>query len=70
MKKFILATVVGIYAFALWYIIGAFYSTTFDITKWSVETRAVISMFGGITSFVAIITYLMWDGIKQLKSRQ
>lgn len=64
MKKFILATLIGIYAFAIWYIIGAFYSTTFDITKWSVETRAVISMFGGLTSFVSMITFLMFEDIK------
>ena len=64
MKKFILATIAGLYSFALWYIIGAFYSTSFDITSWSVETRAVISMFGGLTSFITIITYIMWDDIK------
>lgn len=59
MKKFILATILGIYAFALWYIIGSFYSTTFDISKWTIETRAVISMFGGLTSFVSIVIYLI-----------
>ena len=59
MKKFILSTILGIYTFALWYIIGSFYSTTFDIIKWSVETRAVISMFGGLTSFVSIVIYLI-----------
>lgn len=64
MKKFILATIIGIYAFALWYIIGAFYSTTFDISKWTIETREMISIFGGLTSFVGIITSLMWDSIK------
>lgn len=64
MKKLILATIAGIYAFALLYIIGAFYSTTFDISKWTLETRAVISMFGGLTSFVIIITVFMYDDIK------
>jgi hypothetical protein len=64
MKKFILATIIGIYAFAFWYIIGVFYSTAFDISKWSAETRFVISLFGGLTSFICIITSLMWDSIK------
>lgn len=64
MNKFILATIFGIYAFALWYLLGAFYSITFDITKWSEATRGLICIFGGLTSFVCMITYSMWEDIK------
>ena len=39
--------------FLVSYLLGAFYSVSFDISKWQQMTRLTVVIFGGLISFLA-----------------
>jgi VIT1/CCC1 family predicted Fe2+/Mn2+ transporter len=60
MKQIIKMIIIGSITFTLVYLLGSFYNTTFNITKWSEESRFVISLFGGMFSLVSIISFYIF----------
>lgn len=50
MKNIITSILAGVISFVLFYLIGAFVQTSFDITKWSESARVLVGSFGGIVS--------------------
>jgi hypothetical protein len=41
--------------FAFFYLLGAFYSASFDISKWSIDTRFAIVFIGGFFSAIVMV---------------
>jgi hypothetical protein len=50
MKKLIWSLLVATIMFAFVYCLGAFYSISFDLTKWSESCRSLVTIMGGIFS--------------------
>lgn len=50
--------------FSLFYLIGSFFATTFDISKWSDSERFVISMFGGFISMFVLAISIANENLK------
>ena len=46
MLKILKATISALFLFTLFYLVGAFYATTFDISKWPDITRWIVSVMG------------------------
>jgi hypothetical protein len=58
-KNFIYSTLIGVFVFALFYLLGSFYSVSFDISKWTLETKGFISVIVGMFAlFSFVITFL------------
>jgi len=58
-KNFIFSTLIGAFVFALFYLLGSFYSVSFNISKWTLETKDFISVIGGMFAlFSFVITFL------------
>lgn len=51
MKNLLLSLLVGCVAFFIIYLFGCFYNVTFDLSKWSVDSRSMIVFVGGIAFF-------------------
>lgn len=64
MKNLIYFTVIFFFCFSIFYLFGAFFSVSFDISEWSEETRGFITCLGG---FCSIVTGLMVLGISNDK---
>lgn len=52
MKNIIYFTITFLFSFSLFYLLGSFYSVSFDISKWSDDARSIVSVIGGLFSFV------------------
>lgn len=52
MNKKHLIWVLPILGFLVVYLLGAFYSATFNITKWAVSTRAIIAVLGALCAIL------------------
>jgi hypothetical protein len=60
MKNILKSTLYGLLTFAFFYLLGAFFSTSIDISKWSADTRFTVALFGGMFSGIVIITAIMY----------
>ena len=60
MKQIIKMIILVSITFTLVYLLGSFYNTTFNITKWSEESRFVIKLFGGIFSLSSVIGFYIF----------
>jgi hypothetical protein len=49
-KNVILFLFVSFLLFSLCYLIGAFTMASFDISKWNIQQRGMVGVFGGIIS--------------------
>lgn len=59
MKKILSSLTAMFGLFFLVYLLGCFYNTTFDISKWNEDSKKVVSVLGGIFSLAAgFVTYL------------
>jgi hypothetical protein len=56
MKDLIIRLLIGAISFLLIYLLGAFYSKTFDISKWTELIRGITGFFGGFA--LALSQYL------------
>jgi hypothetical protein len=54
-KKLIYSTITGIFVFTLLYLLASFYSVTFDISKWDKDTRALLSIIGGMFGAISMV---------------
>jgi len=50
--------------FAFFYLLGAFYSASFDISKWTYDARFAISSIGGFLSALVMIFLGTYGGDK------
>jgi hypothetical protein len=66
-KNFIFATLIGVFVFTLFYLIGAFYSVSFNISKWTEETRNFISVFGGMFGLISFVIAFLFNVNKKLE---
>jgi hypothetical protein len=59
----LLTAFLGIITFGFIYLLGAFYSASFDISKWTYDARFAISLIGGFFSALVMIykTYGGYD---------
>ena len=48
----------GFIVFAVLYLMGAFYSVSFDISQWSDGTRFLVAFIGGVSIFG--VSALVW----------
>jgi hypothetical protein len=48
--------------FAFFYLLGAFYSASFDISRWSIDTRFTIAFFGGFFSALVMVFFGTYGG--------
>lgn len=60
-KNLIFATLIGAFVFALFYLIGSFYSVSFNISKWTSETRNFISVFGGMFGLISFVIAFLFN---------
>jgi hypothetical protein len=60
MKNILKSTLYGLLTFAFFYLLGAFFSTSIDISKWSTDTRFTVALVGGMFSGIVIITAIMY----------
>jgi len=54
----------GIITFGFIYLLGAFYSASFDISKWTYDARFAISSIGGFLSALVMIFLGTYGGDK------
>lgn len=52
---------VGISVFTFFYLMGAFYNATFDISLWSLGSRFTCSLGGGVITAFCMAIYLVFD---------
>lgn len=55
MKKIFKTISIGALVFAFFYLLGAFYNASFDISIWTPPSRFAISLFGGYFSALSMI---------------
>jgi hypothetical protein len=66
-KNFIYSTLIGAFVFALFYLIGSFYSVSFNISKWTFETKGFISTIGGIFALISFVISFLFNLNEKLK---
>lgn len=54
-KSLINSLLIGVFTFALFYLVASFYSVTFDISKWTENTRALVSIIGAMFSAISMV---------------
>jgi hypothetical protein len=55
MKNVILGFVAGCSLFTIAYLLGSFVNTSFDIAKWTVDSRESVGGIGGLISIMVVI---------------
>jgi hypothetical protein len=58
-KTVITSILSGAFTFFLFYLLGAFITTTFNISQWSETARVVVGVFGGFFSLTVICCILI-----------
>jgi hypothetical protein len=66
-KNLIYSTLIGAFVFALFYLLGSFYSTTFNISKWTSETIGLISTLGGMFGLISFAITFIFNLNEKLK---
>jgi hypothetical protein len=46
-----------LFIFSIIYLLGSFYSLSFDISKWNENTRSIVSVMGGFFSLLFGLIY-------------
>jgi len=54
--KVVKSILAALLTFLMFYLIGCFVETSFDLSKWKTDTRVAVAIFGGIFSLVAFIS--------------
>jgi hypothetical protein len=57
MKIIIYSLLYSLLIFGLFYLIGSFIETTFDIREWDSASRGVVGVFGGFASILVGLIY-------------
>jgi len=57
MKNLRFRIILGSLGFLFIYLLGAFYSVTFNISNWLESTRFIISIFGSIAFIIVVAFY-------------
>jgi RsiW-degrading membrane proteinase PrsW (M82 family) len=52
-------------AFGTFYLLGAFYSASFNISNWPVEVRLGVAVFGTLIAFILAAAYLVLSDEKK-----
>lgn len=60
MKKIFKTISIGALVFAFFYLLGAFYNASFDISIWNPSSRFAISLFGGCFSAFSSVVFFMF----------
>jgi hypothetical protein len=58
-KTVIISILSGLFVFFLFYLLGAFITTTFNISQWSETARVVVGIFGGFFSLTVMCSILI-----------
>jgi hypothetical protein len=62
MKNLIIKTVFcTLLTFGLFYLLGAFYSASFNISDWTKDSRFGISLFGGMVSTMVAVVCIAFE---------
>ena len=56
MKNIITSILAGLLMFCLFYLIGAFIEVSFDISKWSIDSRIMVGAIEGVFSFIVMFS--------------
>jgi hypothetical protein len=65
MKNIIKLMFIALLTFTFFYLLGAFYSASLDISMWNVDARFSTILFGGLFSAASIIGCLAIDDIRK-----
>jgi len=57
MKKELKTILVGFFVFALFYLVGSFVESDFNIKNWEPGARALVGIYGGITAAFLSVAY-------------
>jgi hypothetical protein len=57
MKNLRFRIILGSLGFLFIYLLGAFYSVTFNISNWLESTRFIVSIFGSIAFIIVVAFY-------------
>ncbi len=58
MKKIIVGVIIMTVLFSLFYLMGAFVETSFNIALWNEMTRGVVGVFGAMVSMVLACAFV------------
>ncbi len=67
-KNFIFSTLIGAFVFGLFYLLGSFYSVSFNLSKWTFGTIGFISIIGGIFAIFSMIIAFLFNVHEKLKA--
>jgi hypothetical protein len=56
MNELVKRILIGCSGFVFIYLMGSFYNVSFDISKWNVDSRFIVAMFGGFI-FIMLATF-------------
>jgi hypothetical protein len=57
MNKKLEAVLAGFFVFGLFYLVGSFIETDFNIKNWELGTRIIVGVFGAIFAISASVVY-------------
>jgi uncharacterized protein HemY len=66
-KNFIFCTLVCAFVFALFYLLGSFYSVSFDVSKWTTETKGLVVTLGGMFALISLVIAFLFKLDEKLK---
>jgi hypothetical protein len=66
-KNFIFSTLVCAFIFALFYLLGSFYSVSFDVSKWTIETKGLVVTLGGMFALISFVIAFLFKLDEKLK---
>ena len=53
-KDLVIATLMGAFVFALFYLIGAFSQVSFDVSTWNEIAQSMVSVMGGVFGLAVV----------------
>ena len=60
MNELVKRFLIGCVGFVSVYLMGSFFNTSFDVSKWGIESRIIVTMLGGLIS-IMLITFPGYD---------
>lgn len=52
MNELVKRILIGCVGFGFVYLMGSFFNVSFDVSKWGIESRLAVAMFGGFISIM------------------
>jgi hypothetical protein len=52
MNELVKRILIGCVGFVFVYLMGSFFNVSFDVSKWGIESRLAVTMFGGFISIM------------------